>query len=160
MGEEQGVSGQLVSPVKINLGCGSDILEGYVNVDCTSLPGVDVVHDLDTGPWPFFDEMFVEIRAYDVFEHVNDPLLFMFECGRLLEPDGLLELHVTHWQTENAFTDPTHKRFCTPSTFDYWIPGTMLHSKYGPAYVRGGAVFQKLSADRDGEEIHFILRRI
>lgn len=147
---------------KLNLGCGTDILpaEEWVNLDCVQLPGVEVVHDLDTGPWPFGDELFNEIRAYDIFEHVKDPLLFMYECGRILEPEGTLDIHTTHWQSENAYTDPTHQRYCTEHTFDYWVPGTMMYGKYGPAYVHGGAVFEKLKCERDGEELAVILQRI
>lgn len=43
-----------------------------VNLDRVALPGIDVVHDLDVGPWPFEDGAASSIEAKDVFEHVND----------------------------------------------------------------------------------------
>lgn len=40
--------------LKINLGCGTDIKPGWVNVDIAKLDGVDIVHDLDELPLPSY----------------------------------------------------------------------------------------------------------
>ena len=48
--------------MKLNLGCGRDIREGYVNLDKAGLDGVDVVHDLNVFPYPFEDNEFDEIH--------------------------------------------------------------------------------------------------
>ena len=137
---------------QINLGCGSLPMAGWTNVDLVPLPGVDVVHDLDVFPWPFEDGQVSVIRAFDVFEHVDKPLEFMNECWRVLRDGGLLMIHTGHWQTENAYTDPTHKRFCTERTFDYWCVGNDLFDRYGPAYNRG-CTFRKVDIHRDGQEL-------
>lgn len=150
-----------MSNLYLNLGCGSLPLRRHVNVDIADIPGVDVVHDLDKAPWPWEDGEAVVIRAYDVFEHVKDPLLFMQESWRVLQSDGLLVLHVNHWQSMNAFTDPTHVRFCTEETFDYWVEGTPLFDRYGDAYGLGKKVrFNKEDCRKDGQELHVQLRRI
>jgi SAM-dependent methyltransferase len=144
---------------KINLGCGALPVEGWVNVDMVGIEGVDVVHDLDSFPWPFKDEEASVIRAFDVFEHVNDPLGFVNECWRVLGNGNTLLIHTSHWQTENSYTDPTHKRFCTPRTFDYWIRGTDYHARYGPVYSRG-CDFELVDCRVDGQELAFILRKL
>ncbi len=120
--------------MRVNLGCGSDYREGWIGVDRVKIPGVDIVHDLDTGPWPFHDDSVEEILARDVFEHVADPVMFMTECWRILQPMGLLHIKTPHWKHRDAYTDPTHKRFPTEHSFDYWLPGTILHSLHGKAY--------------------------
>lgn len=120
----------------LNVGCGCHPLAGAVNLDLVPGPGVDVVHDLDT-PWPFDDGQFGHVLAVQVFEHVVDPLLFMAEAWRVLEPGGRLEVHVPHYRSPNAFTDPTHRRFCTIETFDYWIRGRPLNGTHGQAYAKG-----------------------
>lgn len=120
----------------LNVGCGVHPLEGAVNLDIADYPGVDVVHDLDT-PWPFPDGSFDHVLAVQVFEHVAEPLLFMAEAWRVLRPAGTLEIHVPSWKSRNSYTDPTHRRHCTPETFDYWIRGTPLNGTHGQVYARG-----------------------
>ena len=38
---------------KLNLGCGNDIRQGYINLDVAELDGVDVVWDVNKLPLPF-----------------------------------------------------------------------------------------------------------
>ena len=123
----------------LHVGCGGWIFPHAVNVDRVPLPGVDVVHDLDVAPWPFPDGRFDEVAGLQVFEHVADPIAFINEAHRVLAPGGHLFVTVPHWRSENAFTDPTHRRFCTERTFDYWIAGTDLYAQMGAAY--GPAAF-------------------
>lgn len=127
--------------IKLNLGCGSDHFDGFVNLDISPDVGADVVHNLDVAPWPFEDAAAEEIAAVDVFEHVNDAVLFMRECHRILAPGGQLLIKTPHWKHRDAYTDPTHKRFPTEHTFDYWIKGTTLHELHGQAY--GGFTFER-----------------
>lgn len=47
----------------LNLGCGTDIRSGWVNLDSAELPGVDVVHDLDRLPLPFEEGRFSLIEC-------------------------------------------------------------------------------------------------
>lgn len=143
----------------LNLGCGRLIYPNSVNLDRVMLPGVDVVADLDETPWPFPDGRFNEVWACNIFEHVEDPIGFMAECWRLLEPTGLLQLVGPHWQHENAYTDPTHRRALTEHTFDYWIPGTVLHSQFGEQYA-GASVFEKQSIElSDAGDVIALLRK-
>lgn len=125
--------------MRLNLGSGTQTLPGYCNVDLVALPGVDVVHDLDLYPWPFDDTEVKEIIAQDVFEHVDDPVGFMTECHRVLETGGTLLIKSPHWLHQDAYTDPTHRRFCTEFTWDYWIKGTTLYERHNAAY--GGVAF-------------------
>lgn len=129
--------------LKLNLGAGSRRIDGYVNVDRVSIPGIDVVWDLDTGPWPWADGEVSAIVAKDVFEHVNEPILFMTECHRVLRDDGRLSITTPFFGHVSAFTDPTHKRFPTPFTFDYWVPGTVYYQEHNAAY--GAVAFDKIA---------------
>jgi SAM-dependent methyltransferase len=150
--------------VKLNLGCGPDIHEGYINADIVPLPGVDVVCDLDQ-PWPWKDSAASEVVACHVFEHVNDPVLFMAEAWRVLAPDGVLVIMTPHYLHRYAFTDPTHKRFCTELTWDYWTPGTNLHEAFGPGFgsLPGGPRFKQdllFLAGEEKQEMRVQLRKM
>lgn len=127
--------------MKLNVGSGTQAIDGYVNCDIADVPGVDRVFDLDVAPWPFPDESCEEVLALDVFEHVNNPVTFMCEAWRVLIDGGLLRIRTPHWRGQNAYTDPTHKRFPTEDTFDYWVPGTIYYANHNAAY--GGVAFAK-----------------
>ena len=122
---------------RINLGAGSQPEPGWVNVDVVKQEGIDVVADLDEFPWPFDDGVAERVKAFDIYEHVWYPLHFMRECHRILRPGGVLAIHTAYWKNPNSFRDPDHKRFLTEDSFDYWIPGTYLHGRYGAAYAQG-----------------------
>lgn len=138
-------------PVRLNLGCGQGISDEFVNVDIAALPGVDVVADLNQG-WPWKDGSVQYILASHIFEHVNDPVHFMTEAWRVLDDDGVLDLRVPYYKHPNAFTDPTHRRFCTEYTFNYWITGTALHAQLGAGYQSPPVVFHGVAAELNRHE--------
>lgn len=144
--------------MKINLGCGQTLLPDCVNVDAAQLPGVDVVHDLGVTPWPWPDNSATHVSAFHLFEHLADPVSFMTEAHRVLVPGGKLIIVVPYYRDPGAFTDPTHKRFCTENTFDYWTRGTPLHEGLGLAMGSPPAVFAREFLDvYEGREIRLIL---
>ena len=71
--------------LKLNIGCGGDIKEGYINLDIRKHKGykVDVAHNLDHYPYPFKDNYFDEVYARDVIEHVQDIFKCMMEIKRI-----------------------------------------------------------------------------
>lgn len=143
---------------KLNLGCGRDIRPDHINVDLVKREGVDFAVDLDTAPWPFADDNFDRILAYDIFEHVHKPIVFMTECHRLLHPGGILHLRTPHYLAQHAYTDPTHVRFPTEHTFDYWIPGTLLHEHHNEFY--GAVSFDRVTTELHHGQLFVTLRKI
>jgi SAM-dependent methyltransferase len=82
-------------PKRINIGCGYDVREGFLNVDLHSKHSPDLVADatsLPMLPSGYFDE----VLAQDVLEHLErdrtQPALD--EWARLLSPDGVLIIRV------------------------------------------------------------------
>ena len=116
--------------LKLNLGCGFDARQGFVNVDRLALPGVDRVWDLRHTPWPWEDRTASTILALDVVEHLTDMVAFLDECWRVLEPGGALTVRVPRWDGENAWRDPTHVRAFHQTTFEYFDPDTEWGKKY------------------------------
>ena len=108
---------------RLNLGCGTDIRPGYVNLDAASLPGVDVVHDLAELPLPFEDERFVEIVCQDVLEHLSDYPRLMGELHRILRPGGRLHVRAPHFTSRAVWLDPTHKVSFSVDTLRFFVSG-------------------------------------
>ena len=124
MGDDSGL-------LRLNLGCGQDIRPGYVNHDWSRhRPDVEVAHDLEAFPWPWPDNSAEEIVLSDVLEHLADVVPVIDQCWRILTPAGFLHISVPHYQHENAWLDPTHRRPFHLDTFDYFDPETELGSKY------------------------------
>ena len=85
--------------MKINLGCGSDIKEGYNNIDARNLKNVDMVKDICL--LDFESNSVEEIFASDIIEHFPQnairPLLLRFH--KWLKPGGKLIIRVPNMVT-------------------------------------------------------------
>lgn len=103
----------------LNLGCGLKPSAEAVNLDITSETNPDVVHDLNQLPWPFPDNHFREVLAYDVVEHLDDFIATMEEIHRVCRDKAVVRITVPHFSCANAFTDPTHRRCFGYFSLDY-----------------------------------------
>tara|TARA_R110000765_G_scaffold71547_1_gene138906 strand:- start:19 stop:579 length:561 start_codon:yes stop_codon:yes gene_type:complete len=56
---------------KLNLGCGHNVIDGYVNIDVQELPGVDLSLDFIKNKLPFEDGEVSEVVMYHTIEHVE-----------------------------------------------------------------------------------------
>lgn len=105
--------------VKLNLGCNRKIFPGWVNVDTYPFEGVDVVANLDQ-KWGWDDSSVHYIRAFDILEHLKNPVHTMNEAWRVLGHGGLLEVWVPSTDGRGAFQDPTHVSFWNQNSFLYY----------------------------------------
>lgn len=111
---------------KLNLGSGHDIKSGYINLDRVSLPGVDVVADLEK-VLPFENDYFEEIYCSHVLEHVSALTKLLSELHRISKSGAVIKVIVPHFSFFGSYTDPTHKRFFGYFTFDYFTEGSCLN---------------------------------
>lgn len=83
--------GVLNSAQKLHIGCGPEILKGWINIDNAEYRGVDRVLDVTTG-LPFEDVSFVFAEHFiEHLSYVSASALFR-ECRRVLRDDGVLRL--------------------------------------------------------------------
>ena len=95
--------------MKLNLGCGNKILEGYINLDIRDY-GQEIKRDVLQG-LPFDDNKFDEILADNFLEHIQagQPLFFVIsEIWRALKPKGKVLIRVPHSETPQAFFADHH----------------------------------------------------
>jgi cyclopropane fatty-acyl-phospholipid synthase-like methyltransferase len=75
--------------IRLNLGCGTDIQQGYENIDTRDLPGVIKA---DVRDLPYESNSVDEIRAIDVYEHISfrESQRLLNHWVSLLKPRGRL----------------------------------------------------------------------
>lgn len=142
-----------MSSLLLNLGCGYDIRASATNVDKRTLPGVDIVHDLDQFPWPFLGHTYDAIVAQDIFEHLTDVVKVMEECWRVLRAEGTLTIRGPLPDSPNVWVDVTHRRAFIEHSFDHFDPDTDFGKRYG----YGAHKWRLVRETREGTNITFIL---
>lgn len=105
-----------VQPIRLNLGCGRNIMSGWVNVDQVGLPGVDMIANLDGFGRPGVKLFPLEEGSVDQFllshtiEHIQHTLPLMQELYRVAKPNAVCTVHVPYGSSDDAWEDPTHVR--------------------------------------------------
>ncbi len=144
----------------LELGCGQvKRCSHSTTVDFNPDSIADVIHDLNTIPYPFQDNDFDIIIAEHVLEHLDDLKRVIEELHRILKPGGVLYVEVPHFSSSHHFTDPTHRHAFTSRSFDYFIPGTALSQfKYSRAAFKLRRVH--ITAFGGGRLRQMILKRV
>jgi hypothetical protein len=112
--------------MKLHLGCGNDYKKGYVNCDISKEVKSDKVIDLEK-KLPFKDNSVAEVIANHVFEHVMNFIPLMHELHRVCKKNAIIRIKAPFYTTWGQFNDPTHVRFFTPFTFNYFKKGNYSH---------------------------------
>lgn len=115
-----GPLGDMTFPRRLNLGCGRDRQDGFLNVDSVASVQPDLEWNLDRFPYPLPSDHFEEILALDVVEHLENLVGFLEECWRILRPGGVIRITTPHFSSANSFRDPTHRRHLSFFSFDYF----------------------------------------
>lgn len=100
--------------VKLNLGCGLDIREGYINIDVRKVHPKILVLDLEKELLkPFPDNSAEEIIAKDFIEHLSWRIVedFLRDCYRVLKSGGRMYIQVPDLEAiaKKVILDPNFK---------------------------------------------------
>ena len=89
--------------MKIELGGGDrNRGEGFTNVDTN--PCADIIHNLETFPYPFDDESVAEVYSSHCLEHLADPHAVLRELCRICTLNAAIEIRVPHYNNPLQFT--------------------------------------------------------
>ena len=108
--------------IRLNIGRGKDIKEGYLNCDYVKAPGVDLVIDISKERLPLPNDSVDEILCSHILEHIHDwHLNPMSEMHRVLKKGGILEIRVPYGL--ESLNEAFHVRVFLPGTMDAFIHG-------------------------------------
>ena len=107
--------------MKLNLGCGYNKMEGYLNVDNQIGCEPDMIVDLEDLPWPFESDSAHELVLCHVLEHLGETLgvylKIIQEIYRVSQHDAKIIITVPHPRHDDFMIDPTHVRSILPDQF-------------------------------------------
>jgi ubiquinone/menaquinone biosynthesis C-methylase UbiE len=117
--------------MKLNLGCGNHRIEGFLGVDKLKTSAADIIYNLSIFPYPFHNNSIEEVTLYHILEHLPDTIEVMNEIWRICKNEAKVRIIVPYYNSPGACHDPTHVRFFTERTFDYFTEdGTTFSSEY------------------------------
>eukprot|EP00936_MAST-01D_sp_MAST-1D-sp1_P000373 g373.t1 len=124
--------------LRLNLGCGSRKLPGFINIDADASVSPDMVLDLDRVPkWPFNSSSVARVELRHVLEHLGPTPEalghIMRELHRVCLPDARVHITLPHPHHLAFWQDPTHVRPIVLETFD------MFSRKKNEAWRKAGA---------------------
>lgn len=113
--------------IKLDLGCGTKKLEGFLGVDILKLEKVDINIDLTKFPWKWKNNSVEEVNCSYFLETLTqeDRCKALNEIYRILKPECKLTIKVAHWAAGKAYGNPTYK---FPPISEAWFP--FLTKKY------------------------------
>jgi hypothetical protein len=129
--------------MRLNLGCGSKKISGWVNVDKVAACSPDQMVDLEKFPWPWPDNSVEAVSLSHVLEHLGGEtkiyLGIIKELYRVCRDRAKIFIAVPHPRHDDFLTDPTHVRAITPeglrmfsqSANREWIAGGFANTPLG-----------------------------
>lgn len=105
------------APIRLNIGCGHNRIEGYINIDILNLPNVDQVLDIRHTLLPFGDNSIDEILLFHTIEHIEEKYhkdIFK-EFHRVLEPEGSLFISYPEFKVCAQYYIDNHRGMA-----DFW----------------------------------------
>lgn len=108
---------------RLNIGCGKDYREGWLNFDMNREVKADVYADMSEG-LPFRDNSIAEVVLDNVLEHVPRERFFGFleELHRVCRHDARIEIYVPHYSSMYAFKHPAHYMYFGVGSFHLYDP--------------------------------------
>lgn len=141
--------------IKLNIGCGRDYREGYVNIDISSLVDADIVLDILEG-LPYSNNSVGEIVINNVLTQIEsgeDFIFVMNELHRVCRGD--IYVRVPNAKDICSFQDPMDCRRFTDQTFTYMQAGHRRYEQYGKHY--GFKPFRVELLEDNGRQMTFKL---
>lgn len=97
----------------LDVGCSNNKIKGAIGIDMDPNSQADIIHDLDTFPWPIEENTFDTVYCKHIFEHLKEPEKAIKEIYRITKPHGHIILECPHFSSHCAYTNFQHRYFFT-----------------------------------------------
>jgi SAM-dependent methyltransferase len=119
---------------RLNVGCGRNIIPGWINLDAAALAGVDIVADLEScrdRPLPIESDSVDEFLLSHVLEHIRDSLGLMQDLHRVAKAGATAVIRLPYGSSDDAWEDQTHIRAYFTQSFGYFSQPYYWRADYG-----------------------------
>jgi ubiquinone/menaquinone biosynthesis C-methylase UbiE len=114
----------------LDVGCGTSKIEESIGIDSNPEVGADVIHDLDTFPYPFENEYFDKVFIRSTLFLLSDPVKVMEEIYRISKPGAEIVVVQPYFRSVWNFVDPYVKSFGTVHSFAFYDPKDPICNRY------------------------------
>jgi SAM-dependent methyltransferase len=145
-------------PLILDVGCGPSKFPGSIGIDKNADTAADVLCEVDAG-LPFRSDVFDQVRAVHVVEHVADVIRAMEEFHRVTKAGGTILVVTPHYTDYSSWCDPTHRWHLNSYSFYYFYPQG-LHGRemwYTKARLRERRVHVRLLRVWRGLGLEFLV---
>ena len=117
--------------ISLNLGCGFNKEDGYINIDNRSEVDPDLICDVTEG-LPFEDSSVDKVQAVNFLEHIliGKTIFVIEEIYRVLKDKGIFYHLTPSTDGRGAFQDPTHVSFWNVNSWLYYT-NDLYRNLYG-----------------------------
>ena len=106
--------------IKLNLGCGHNKKEGFINIDKMEENEPDLLFDLECKkPFPFPDNSIDYVYGSHVIEHIRDIFCLFRELYRICKPGAQLMFITPYATSDDAFESLDHCRMLNENSWMY-----------------------------------------
>ena len=114
----------------LDIGCGSQKVEGAIGIDFNSDLSADVVHDLNLFPYPFIDNEFDKIYIKPTLFLLDNPVRVMEEVFRISKKGAIVVVVQPYFRSLWNYVDPWVKNFGTVYSFAFYDPNDLICQRY------------------------------
>lgn len=141
--------------MKLNLGCGDDYREGWMNIDYLEHFKVDLLLDLDGNPLSFKDNSVDFIHCGELLNYISheNTQKLIVEMWRVLKKGRLVEITLPHFSYNSAY-GMKNRAFSISNFNTFCATDTQKYLKGIPQEAYENEMFKIKSARLDYQRTH------
>ena len=113
---------------KLNFGCGTDLRDGWDNVDMQNGPNI-ITFDFDNFPYPLKKNHYDYVLMKSIIEHLIYPDRTLLEIYKCCKNGAIIDIITDHYTNKGAYNSLQHKGFFNENVFTDFVEANTLINK-------------------------------